>query len=91
MTGYAVQYLPGLRDAVEQGDEATAARYRDVLLDALREATRLAERGAGAAGMSEGGPGRIGPARALRRRYGPCTLRRSRFPGRVRCHVLRHG
>ena len=47
VTGYAVQYLPGLRDAVERGDEATASRYRDVLLDALREATRLAERGAG--------------------------------------------
>jgi N-acetylated-alpha-linked acidic dipeptidase len=47
VTGYAVQYLPGLRDAVEQGDEATATKYRDLLLDSLRRATRLAERGAG--------------------------------------------
>ncbi len=46
VTGYAVQYLPGMRDAVEQGDEETARTYRDLLLDSLREATRLAERGA---------------------------------------------
>jgi N-acetylated-alpha-linked acidic dipeptidase len=42
VTGYAVQYLPGLRDAVEQGDEEIALPYRDLLLDSLREATRLA-------------------------------------------------
>jgi N-acetylated-alpha-linked acidic dipeptidase len=47
VTGYAVQYLPGMRDAVEQGDEETARTYRDLLLDSLRRATRLAERGAG--------------------------------------------
>lgn len=47
VTGYAVQYLPGMRDAVEQGDEETARTYRDLLLDSLRDATRLAERGAG--------------------------------------------
>ena len=47
VTGYAVQYLPGMRDAVEQGDERTASTYRDLLLDSLRRATRLAERGAG--------------------------------------------
>ena len=46
VTGYAVQYLPGLRDAIEQGDERTATRWRDVLLDALREARRLAARAA---------------------------------------------
>jgi N-acetylated-alpha-linked acidic dipeptidase len=45
VTGYAVQYLPGMRDAVEQGDEQTAQTYRDLLLDSLHRATRLAERG----------------------------------------------
>ena len=48
VTGYAVQFLPGMRDAVEQGDTATAQTYRDLLLDSLRAATRLAERGAAA-------------------------------------------
>jgi N-acetylated-alpha-linked acidic dipeptidase len=47
VTGYAVQFLPGLRDAVEQGDEETATEYRDLLLDSLREARRLALQGAG--------------------------------------------
>ena len=47
VTGYAVQFLPGLRDAVEQGDEETATPYRDLLLDSLREAARLARQGAG--------------------------------------------
>jgi N-acetylated-alpha-linked acidic dipeptidase len=47
VTGYAVQYLPGLRDAVEQGDTEIAQRYRDLLLDSLREAARLARQGAG--------------------------------------------
>ena len=45
MTGYAVQFLPGMRDAVEQGDARTARTYRDLLLDSLREATRLAQLG----------------------------------------------
>ena len=45
VTGYAVQYLPGMRDAVEQGDEETAREYRDLLLDSLRDATAIAERG----------------------------------------------
>ena len=27
-TGYAAQYLPGIRDALEQGDVATVTRYR---------------------------------------------------------------
>jgi N-acetylated-alpha-linked acidic dipeptidase len=43
VTGYAVQYLPGMRDAVEQGHARTARTYRDLLLDSLRAATRLAE------------------------------------------------
>jgi N-acetylated-alpha-linked acidic dipeptidase len=46
VTGYAVQYLPGMRDAVEQGDERTARTYRDLLLDSLRAATRLADNAA---------------------------------------------
>ena len=37
-TGYAAQYLPGMRDAVEQGDEETARTYRDLLLDSLLRA-----------------------------------------------------
>ena len=41
-----MQYLPGMRDAVEQGDEATAQKYRDLLLDSLHDATALAKRGA---------------------------------------------
>jgi N-acetylated-alpha-linked acidic dipeptidase len=47
VTGYAVQYLPGMRDAVEQNQQDTVKTYRDLLFDSLREATRLAERGAG--------------------------------------------
>lgn len=47
VTGYAVQYLPGIRDALEQGDAQTTQTYRDLLLDSLRDATRLADRGAG--------------------------------------------
>ena len=50
VTGYAVQFLPGMRDAIEQGgDEGTAiaTEYRDLLLDSLREAARLARQGAG--------------------------------------------
>ena len=46
VTGYAVQYLPGMRDAIEQGDEQTAQTYRDLLLDSLLEAARLADAGA---------------------------------------------
>jgi N-acetylated-alpha-linked acidic dipeptidase len=46
VSGYAVQYLPGLRDAVERGDDRTARSRRDVLLGALRAATGLARRGA---------------------------------------------
>jgi N-acetylated-alpha-linked acidic dipeptidase len=39
-TGYAAQFLPGMRDAVESGDEATALRYRDLLIASLERATR---------------------------------------------------
>ena len=46
VTGYAAQFLPGMRDAVEQGDEQTARTYRDLLLNSLNEATRLAKEGA---------------------------------------------
>jgi N-acetylated-alpha-linked acidic dipeptidase len=38
VTGYAAQELPGMRDAVEAGDEATARRYRDRLVASLRRA-----------------------------------------------------
>jgi hypothetical protein len=41
-----VQYLPGLRDAVERGDDRTTRARRDVLLGSLRTATGLARRGA---------------------------------------------
>ena len=46
LTGYQVQYLPGLRDAVEDGDTATAQSSLGLLLDSLAEATRLAQKGA---------------------------------------------
>ena len=49
VTGYAVQFLPGMRDAIEAGDAATARTYRDLLLDSLREAARLADAAAGPA------------------------------------------
>ena len=44
VTGYAVQFLPGMRDAIDQGDEKTARTYRDLLIDSLRTAARLAKR-----------------------------------------------
>jgi N-acetylated-alpha-linked acidic dipeptidase len=44
VTGYAVQFLPGMRDAIDQGNEEIARIYRDLLIDSLREAARLAER-----------------------------------------------
>jgi N-acetylated-alpha-linked acidic dipeptidase len=43
VTSYPVQYLPGMRDAVERGDDKTARQYRDLLFDSLRAATRLAQ------------------------------------------------
>ena len=38
-----MQVLPGLQDAVAEGDLETAERYRDVLLEALDAATDEAE------------------------------------------------
>jgi N-acetylated-alpha-linked acidic dipeptidase len=43
-SGYATQELPGMRDAVEQGDVATATRYRDLLIASLRRAAADARR-----------------------------------------------
>ncbi len=48
-TGYAAQFLPGIRDALDAGDAATVTTYRDLLLDSLRRATATAS---GAAGRS---------------------------------------
>ena len=59
--GYDVQHLPGLRDAVERGDDRTARAQRDLLLDSLRDAARLAERGSG--GVSRRRASRAGPPR----------------------------
>jgi N-acetylated-alpha-linked acidic dipeptidase len=42
-TGYAAQFLPGLRDALDAGDAATVTTYRDLLLDSLRQVTRTAQ------------------------------------------------
>jgi N-acetylated-alpha-linked acidic dipeptidase len=41
-TGYDVQYLPGLHDAVERRDDQGLRTYRDLLLGSLRRAIRLA-------------------------------------------------
>ena len=41
-TGYAAQFLPGIRDALDAGDAATVTTYRDLLLDSLRRATATA-------------------------------------------------
>ena len=49
-TGYAAQFLPGMRDALEAGDASTVRTYRDLLLDSLRRATATASRAAGASG-----------------------------------------
>jgi N-acetylated-alpha-linked acidic dipeptidase len=43
-SGYATQELPGMRDAVEQGDVATATRYRDLLVASLERAAADARR-----------------------------------------------
>ena len=45
-SGYATQELPGMRDAVEQGDVATATRYRDLLVASLLRAAADARRAA---------------------------------------------
>jgi N-acetylated-alpha-linked acidic dipeptidase len=46
-TGYAAQFLPGIRDALDAGDTATVTTYRDLLLDSLRRATATASAAAG--------------------------------------------
>jgi N-acetylated-alpha-linked acidic dipeptidase len=48
-TGYAAQFLPGIRDALDAGDAATVTRYRDLLLDSLHRATEVASGAAGGA------------------------------------------
>jgi N-acetylated-alpha-linked acidic dipeptidase len=48
-TGYAAQFLPGLRDALDAGDAATVTTYRDLLLDSLRAVTRTASQAVPAA------------------------------------------
>jgi N-acetylated-alpha-linked acidic dipeptidase len=48
-TGYAAQFLPGIRDALDAGDVATVTTYRDLLLDSLRKATATASGAAGRA------------------------------------------
>jgi hypothetical protein len=49
-TGYAAQFLPGIRDALEAGDDATVRTYRDLLLDSLRRVTATASNAAGRSG-----------------------------------------
>jgi N-acetylated-alpha-linked acidic dipeptidase len=44
LTGYAAQFLPALEDAITDGDAATAALYRDLVLESLQRATELASR-----------------------------------------------
>jgi N-acetylated-alpha-linked acidic dipeptidase len=51
-TGYAAQFLPGIRDALEAGDVATVTTYRDLLLDSLRRVTATATRAAGRSAAS---------------------------------------
>jgi N-acetylated-alpha-linked acidic dipeptidase len=58
-SGYAVEHLPGLRDALDHGDVATLRTQRDRLLASLRGAARLA----GAALTSLSPPSRAGPRR----------------------------
>jgi N-acetylated-alpha-linked acidic dipeptidase len=43
-TGYASQFLPGLRDALDAGDAATVTTYRDLLVQSLRDAANAAQR-----------------------------------------------
>jgi N-acetylated-alpha-linked acidic dipeptidase len=48
-TGYAAQFLPGIRDALDAGDDATVTKYRDLLIDSLHAATKTAQSAAGGA------------------------------------------
>ena len=100
VTGYAVQYLPGMRDAIEQGDAATARTYRDLLLDSLHARGRAARRPSGAplrqlkraeerCGVGREPRAREAPQRAvaLERRSAPSTRSRSGLPcGKVIAH-----
>ncbi|MGW1679892.1 M28 family peptidase [Saccharopolyspora sp. NPDC002376] len=43
-TGYAVQPLSAIDDAIAAGDTATAGKYRDLLVDSLRSATDAARK-----------------------------------------------
>jgi N-acetylated-alpha-linked acidic dipeptidase len=43
-TGYAAQFLPGLRDALDAGDAATVTTYRDLLVQSLRNAASTAQK-----------------------------------------------
>ena len=45
-TGYAVQPLSAIDDAISDGDTANATRYRDLLVDSLQHATQEARDGA---------------------------------------------
>lgn len=45
-TGYAVQPLSAIDDAIADGDESTATTYRDLLVDSLQQATDAAQEGA---------------------------------------------
>jgi N-acetylated-alpha-linked acidic dipeptidase len=46
-TGYAAQFLPGIRDALDAGDDATVTKYRDLLIDSLHAATTTAQSATG--------------------------------------------
>src|SRR3954451_23954572 len=46
-TGYAAQFLPGIRDALDAGDDATVTKYRDLLIDSLHAATQTAQSATG--------------------------------------------
>jgi N-acetylated-alpha-linked acidic dipeptidase len=48
-TGYAAQFLPGIRDALDAGDAATVTKYRDLLLDSLHRAIQVASGASGSA------------------------------------------
>jgi N-acetylated-alpha-linked acidic dipeptidase len=47
VTGYAAVFLPALDEAIEDGDSATAERYRDLIVQLLARATRELEETAG--------------------------------------------
>ena len=51
-TGYAAQFLPGIRDALDARDDATVSTYRDLLLDSLRRVTATAMDAAGRSAAS---------------------------------------